>query len=465
VAFGTLIVLSEIERRELELSDVARFFPKGITVCRDELGDPTDCETLLKAFRSSIDPEIPIRQLSAQQVGALRAIICPEVVVKDLSLLDIEQAKLATSIGTGHRIITGVPGSGKTVILIARAKLAASNGRSVLVLCYNVALAEYLKRHLTAYPAVEVSTFGRWALGQGAPFNTDDREAFGKSLHELLDAGGGKARSYDVVLIDEAQDFVQSWFRCATLVLKEPSEGDLMIAYDGAQTFYVKSRPVWKHLGINAVGRSRRLGVNYRNTKEIARVAEAFTLQALDDDTDDSPAYVPLDHRECPRSGSAPILIQCDNETEQIEKAAIAAADLVHGRFGTERPALAASNIAILTPPNPQVQAKLRQACRERGMGEVEVQTIRKAKGLQWPAVIVLWAGNEETDQARVSLYVAMTRAEDILIVTSNPTATLAKTLSAAFGAASQPASADPRGSAHEGGRPLAGPPSSIPTG
>ena len=70
-------------------------------------------------------------------------------------------------IGEGHRIIYGVAGSGKTVLLIARAKWlhdTRSPNAKILLLCYNVVLSVYLKHVLKDYPRIQCVPF-RW-VGQ-----------------------------------------------------------------------------------------------------------------------------------------------------------------------------------------------------------------------------------------------------------------------------------------------------------
>jgi superfamily I DNA/RNA helicase len=76
------------------------------------------------------------------------------------------------------------------------------------------------------------------------------------------------------ILIDEAHDFEPDWFRCATSLLRDGPEGDLLIAADGAQSLYGRDRTfTWKSVGVQASGRSRRLTHNYRNTKQILEFA------------------------------------------------------------------------------------------------------------------------------------------------------------------------------------------------
>ncbi|WP_339382773.1 UvrD-helicase domain-containing protein [Microcoleus asticus] len=65
-----------------------------------------------------------------------------------IKTLDYRQECIVKAIGTGHRIIYGVAGSGKTLILLSRAKLLANKileNPRILIICYNRSLASYVK--------------------------------------------------------------------------------------------------------------------------------------------------------------------------------------------------------------------------------------------------------------------------------------------------------------------------------
>jgi Tfp pilus assembly pilus retraction ATPase PilT len=62
-----------------------------------------------------------------------------------LKIMDLQQEQLARSLGDGHRIIHGVAGSGKTLTLAYRCQHLGQAKQSVLVLCFNVALASKLR--------------------------------------------------------------------------------------------------------------------------------------------------------------------------------------------------------------------------------------------------------------------------------------------------------------------------------
>lgn len=63
--------------------------------------------------------------------------------------MDIQQELLARNIGEGHRVIHGVAGSGKTLILLYRCQyLAECSDRPTLILCYNITLANYIRESI-----------------------------------------------------------------------------------------------------------------------------------------------------------------------------------------------------------------------------------------------------------------------------------------------------------------------------
>src|SRR3990172_6710084 len=109
--------------------------------------------------------------LSEDQIATIRGVLHPHIVVEAietlepagsasprpaedaevgpdvLRVLDLKQEQLAAAIGSGHRVVLGVAGSGKTVILLARARqLAAQHPENrILLLCFNIPLASALR--------------------------------------------------------------------------------------------------------------------------------------------------------------------------------------------------------------------------------------------------------------------------------------------------------------------------------
>jgi hypothetical protein len=173
VPFCDIAVLSNINRSQIEREapELSRLFPPGSTITRDKLAswDALEPEALLARLKACFDPWWPFPKLTPAQIDIVRSIIHPEVVIRasetDLKVLDLRQERNARAIGGGHRIVYGVAGSGKTVLLIARAKLLAEDPQKrVLVLCYNKLLAQHLTTALAGTSGVRVSTFHGWAF-------------------------------------------------------------------------------------------------------------------------------------------------------------------------------------------------------------------------------------------------------------------------------------------------------------
>jgi hypothetical protein len=291
--FAHLVVLNNCTREQLDELNLSPIFPSGRVLARDEF-EALPPGQLIERIKMCFDPWWPFGRLSDGQIAVLRSVIHPEIVLslplpspnmehQPLTVLDIRQERNALSLGEGHRIVYGVAGSGKTVILVSRARLIAQDSsKRVLILCFNIALAAHFRQLFAGTPTVICMNFHQWGSQlNGIEFIKDeDEDAFGNRLLERLQRGEGEANTYDAVFIDEAQDFSRTWFRCAKLALKEPDDGDLLIVGDGSQSLYRRRRFTWREAGVNAQGRTINarfdLDKNYRNTKEIMSIAAQF---------------------------------------------------------------------------------------------------------------------------------------------------------------------------------------------
>ena len=174
----------------------------------------------------------------------------------DIKILDADQEQVAFDIGEGHRVIRGVAGSGKTVILIARAKYLAATGKQrILILCYNRLLSQFMNSCTKEFPNIEVRTFASWSAKNGVLFNKSGPrdDAQGTALRERFEASiAPDAGQFDSVLVDEAQLMSRDWLICARLALRErdPAKASLFIVADGSQSLRKMLRFTWKEAGI-----------------------------------------------------------------------------------------------------------------------------------------------------------------------------------------------------------------------
>jgi superfamily I DNA/RNA helicase len=259
---------------------------------------------------------------------------------------------------------------------------------------------------------------------------------------ERLERDAGEAHRYDAVFIDEAQDFSRSWFQCAKMALKEPDDGDLLIVGDGSQSLYRRRSFTWAEAGVNAVGRTINkrfdLDKNYRNTREILKVAAAFvTADAEQDDPEARLQIIRPDPAIALRSGSLPEMLAASS----VEGESRVAADKVVAWL---EQGIAPAEIAVLyrANANPKgwvkdlallISARTAVYWPAEGFKEgagVSITTMHAAKGLQWRAVLVMRADTmpfmpgpdvDRDEQERLErglMYVAMTRAEEMLALT-----------------------------------------------
>ncbi len=248
---------------------------------------------------------------------------------------------------------------------------------------------------------------------------------------------------FDHIIVDEGQDLnAAHWLMLRRLVDKGPN--DLFICEDSHQRIYGE-RLVLSHFGIDVRGRSRKLTLNYRTTRQNL----AFGLRVLEGDQ-----VVDLEGGEESRigyrsrlSGPEPIL--------QGFVSAIAEADFVARTIGEWLAAdgvedahrIKAESIGVLVRTNrsrDELARALRQAgvqaevltadSDESGKG-VRVTTMHRAKGMEFARVLVadvaesvlpsrwlldntpLEDRHDVEQRERLLLYVACTRARDQLVV------------------------------------------------
>lgn len=468
---GKLLVFTGIASPQVKGSPHAAaweaVFPDKRTVLSDHLArwKMLEGEELAAKFRPYFQPFSMSVPFTAHEIDVLRWVLFPEsrleVILRGaradhgavIAVLDARQEQHARSLGSGHRLLSGVAGSGKTVLLMARARRLARirPEQRTLLLCYNKLLAEWLRARLEDCPAVTVRHFDGFAkdLKLSRQKTDADDAAFGERVLVALRGQGEKARLWDAVLIDEAQDFEPSWFQCALASMRDPEEGDLVIVGDGSQRLYKRRRVSWKALGIRASGRtiSARydLDKNYRNTPVIAALAQGFSDEETDEDGIASRRVGP---NTCRRTNhSRPVLVEAGNHARQVEAAVEIVRRWIQGERGGHRARpIAPEDIAIFYPRLERggrllddLLERLEAVAPTRWLSDrknpqshlgihekaIKVQTVHSAKGLQYKSVVILWTDqlptkDEAMDEERRLLYVAITRAENDLVLIGN---------------------------------------------
>ena len=236
------------------------------------------------AARAAVNPEIVIRGTQGQLFAPVTDRDDEEI----LRTLDREQEHLALSLGPGYRLIRGVAGSGKTLVLTSRARHMAGHFRHwrILLVCFNKALSLALAQHVAEHTNVRVYTLDALALRvlnkTGRSPDDERRADFDQRRRDAREAVADidESRLFDMVLVDEAQDLDEAGLDLAWAMLK-PGRDHFVMALDGAQMIY-RRRMTWNPPDRTARGRTTILDVNYRNTREILDLGSSCWRESVE---------------------------------------------------------------------------------------------------------------------------------------------------------------------------------------
>ena len=385
--------------------------------------------------RATVNPSIRIG--GATQQGLL---FHPPDDEAQLRALDHRQERLAQHLGEGYRLIRGVAGSGKTLILTHRAKHFAEHFPHwrILLLCFNRALSFALAQEVKASESARAQTVDSLAYGLlsdagGSPGEEKKPDYERRRMEARAVALGlDNSKRYDMVLVDEAQDLGQSGLDLAWAMLKEGRD-HFVIALDSAQNVY-RRRMTWNPPDRTAQGRSTVLRINYRNTREILDPAlEVLRLPggagSADPQSDDLDVLVMPE--DAVRHGPITPSIVCADLRAEARTIAARVRELLTAGAEAERIVILSGSSElrdeVLTEVPEAVDARRSSDRGASARGKVRVASLQLLKGLEFRHVIVgganhVWveADDEKAqdEQRRRLLYVAMTRATQTLTVT-----------------------------------------------
>ena len=465
--YGYGVVLTNISRKQIQAAvpdDVGdRVLPGHLLICQDEMLEDTDPEAFQERLWGMFNYQFD-RALTLPEVDRIRWHLYPEIRIDNLELfpqdvpdavsvpdivkvMDIEQEQLARGLGEGHRVIHGVAGSGKTLILGCRSEvLAALLNKPILVLCFNITLAAKLRSHMSSKGTtdkVHVYHFHDWCGEQLRTYHVDvvegDKPYWERQVDSVI-AGVEKGQipreQYGALLIDEGHDFEEDWLRLVIRMI-DRNTNSLLLLYDDAQSIYRRNGLGFSlsSVGVQARGRTKILRLNYRNTREILAFAYEFAKDYLQEKNSDDD-HVPLIKPETAGvAGPTPIFRQLDSFEEEASFAANCVA-----RWHDD--GVAWRDVAIIYDAHwmgDVVARKFRQrdipfqlldtSARKKRYNpqgdHVVILTQQSSKGLEFPRVIVVGLGKLKTEPENVveesrQLYVAMTRARECLLVTAS---------------------------------------------
>ena len=352
-SWGHGVVFTRITRKQFDAAGLGEAIEPHYVICQDEMLETADAEEFQQRLWAMFPHSFGGGMMSLPQLDRVRWNMFPQVRVQTqgalfddndpdaefpdmLRVMDLQQEQLARSLGDGHRVIHGVAGSGKTMILGYRAEYLAkartATSKPILILCYNEPLAVKLASVMEAKGLsgqVHARHFHKWcrdqlvAFGQTLP---DHYLPVGAKMEDMVlrvihgvDRKHIPSGQYQAILIDEGHDFAPEWLKLVTQMV-DPTTNSLLLLYDDAQSIYERSRSKnfsFKRVGVQAQGRTTILKINYRNTRQILQIASliaADLLTADDKDDDGIPLLKPI---SCGRDGKAPIIIKLPSLREE----------------------------------------------------------------------------------------------------------------------------------------------------
>ncbi len=475
IPVGRMVVFPYISQADYLQYGFNRILPLERVLLQEDLdpagevmGDPSG-----QAFRARLARAFPFpfAGLTPKELAKLEALLWPEVRL-DLPLrqgadkarfqaevraLDDLQARVARQLGSGHRLLKGPPGSGKTLVLIHRCYVLRKyqpQPPRILLVCYIIALASYLKRLLQekglgiGEGGVHVHHFYELcsfilqnSLGEPVQFNVPDSSYYETIITYTLESvqqGLHRLGQFDVILVDEGQDFSNEMLKILLGLLRHG--GDLVIALDAYQDLY-RRQTSWRALGIQAQGRSLYLGRVYRHTAEIFAFTQCFLGMARPQEPT-LPLFPEeeLEHGEPPQVRRFPDMekleaflvtdIRRHLDAGAFTRAEIAILydDKVYGPEGfhyggRELPRRLKQRLQAAGIPVKWVSEDLRaKELFDITTDRVSLVSIHSAKGLDFDLVYVVGADRiRATDETRPYLtrllYVALTRAKYRLVI------------------------------------------------
>jgi len=329
---------------------------------------------------------------------------------KKIVELTNDQAYVLSYVTKLHRAaVVGPAGSGKTMLAVAIATRLANGGNDTLLTCFNWRLADSLREstrqtlHLQVLHFHELCRVVAREAGLAVPEEPKDedaaREYFERTLPDLLEAAArALGPRYDVIVVDEAQDFLPSWWPRLLALHRKPRDGFLFLFADDNQNLYGGGAPAdMAELTIPLPG-------NLRNTKPIHEFVSVF-YKGDGKPVSRGPNGRPVE------------VLGYRSEDDLAHLMALVLKNLEQEHVPLE-------DIIVLTPGR-RAKSALRQRGRVNGYeltdepvpGKVLTCTIHGFKGLERPVVILAEIGERHREDLARYLYVGGSRARNHLIV------------------------------------------------
>lgn len=304
--------------------------------------------------------------------------------------------------------IHGGAGTGKSILARLRAEELARDGKRVLVLCFNIALAEAHRQALAAADAtgIEVATFHELsqqraeAAGLAWELPGDPRllgEFYNETAPNLLaEALQERPETVDALVVDEAQDYEPYWWLVISELLGEDAQVTLFA--DPAQNLFGRDYQLPVDVFQGMVPYPFTLYRNYRNAYEIATWLKERHGEAAE----------PSEHLPSSQGG---VVIRRWKTPEQQQELLQESLDTLEAEGFTP------DRLLLLTPFKVENSQALQAICHSHSRYGERMFNVAAVKGLEASVVLLVdigasdWAGSAKVE------YVGASRATTKLLV------------------------------------------------
>lgn len=329
-------------------------------------------------------------------------------------ILTERQAVILDAVRLLRRVeVRGGAGSGKTFMAMEQARRLAADGQRVALVCYSHGLASYLRRITSSWKQRQrpdyVGEFHKlgveWGAAKGPAESERTKETSQFFEHDLprqmeeLAANLPDGKRFDAIVIDEAQDFADSWWEPILIALRDPDAGGLYVFSDeGQRVFQREGTPPVPLVPLI-------LDQNIRNTRQIATAFQSLADHPMRFLGADGPEvrFVPCESSEAISIGDDQIEVLLDEGW---------------------RP----EDVALLTTGSRHPEQVSRQ---DEGTDaywdsfwdaeQVFYGHVLGFKGLERRAIVLVVNDRYAMERARERLYVGLSRARDQLVVVGDP--------------------------------------------
>ena len=248
---------------------------------------------------------------------------------RPLEIDETQKSYITSRTAGGYRRIKGPAGSGKSVVLAARAAQLSSEGKSVLVVSYNITLVHYLRDLAVRWPKPGSSSmdditwlnFHYWCkrvcleAGERSKYNDLWKDCLVNEEEALAGQSGKRAKVkevlryrlpqlvksilendhhrdvplYDAILVDEGQDYLPEWWDTLRRACK--NNGEMLLVADATQDVYGTSDS-WTDQAMKGAGFTgpwAELKISYRLPPKLVSHVKHFAERFLPEEKVDLP--------------------------------------------------------------------------------------------------------------------------------------------------------------------------------